>query len=133
MSNEKDGRDTMSKRIAWLFLIGALAVSFQGIVARTASAHTLTVTATASCVNGAAVISYTAISWNPGGTGGSNTEIDILFNGVKVDAQPFSLATTPADQFSGQMPARKAGCCGCRDSHQRLRSRLRPDYALQQP
>jgi hypothetical protein len=98
----------MSKRTAWLFLIGALAVGFQGVVAGTASAHTLTVTATASCVNGAPVISYMAISWNPGGTGGSNTEIDILFDGVKVDAQPFSLATTPPDQFSGQMPAPSA-------------------------
>ena len=98
----------MYKRIAWLFLIGVLAIGFQGIVAGTASAHTLTVTATASCVNGAPVISYTAVSWNPGGTGGSNTEIDILFNGVKVDAQPFSLTTTPQDQFSGQMPAPSA-------------------------
>jgi hypothetical protein len=85
-----------------------LAIGFQGVVAETASAHSLTVTASASCVNGAPVISYTAISWNPGGTGGSNTEIDILFDGVKVDAQPFSLATTPPDQFSGQMPAPSA-------------------------
>ena len=98
----------MFKRIAWLFLIGALVIGFQGVVAGTASAHDLTVTATASCVNGAPVISYTAISWNPGGTGGSNAEIDILFDGVKVDAQPFSLATTPPDQFSGQMPAPSA-------------------------
>src|SRR5262249_50029390 len=29
----------------------------------------------------------------------------ILFNGVKVDAKPFSLATTPPNQFSGQKPA----------------------------
>ena len=98
----------MYKRTGWLFLIGALVIGIQGVVAQTASAHDLTVTATASCVNGASVISYTAISWNPGGTGGSNAEIDILFDGVKVDAQPFSLATTPPDQFSGQMPAPSA-------------------------
>jgi hypothetical protein len=98
----------MLRRTARLFLMGALAIGFLGVVAGTASAHSLTVTATASCVNGAPVISYTAISWSPGGTGGSNTEIDILFNGVKVDAQPFSLATTPPDQFSGQMPAPSA-------------------------
>jgi hypothetical protein len=97
--------DTMLRRTAWLFLMGALAIGFHGVAAGTASAHSLTVTATASCVNGTAVISYTAISWNPGGAGGSNTEIDILFNGVKVDMQPFSIATTPPDQFSGQMKA----------------------------
>jgi hypothetical protein len=67
-------------------------------------AHSITLTATSSCVNGAPVISYTAVSWNPGGTGGSNTEIDILFDGVQVDSQPFSLDTSPQDQFSGQMP-----------------------------
>ena len=98
----------MRRRIAGLFLIVALAIGIQGIAAGTASAHSLTVTASATCSNGAPVISYTAISWNPGGTGGSNTEIDILFNGVKVDAQPFSLGTTPPDQFSGQMPAPSA-------------------------
>ncbi|HWO34473.1 MAG TPA: hypothetical protein VNO32_37245 [Candidatus Acidoferrum sp.] len=98
----------MHRRIAGLFLIVALAIGIQGIVAGTASAHSLTVTASASCSNGAAVISYTAISWNPGGTGGSNTEIDILFNGVKVDMQPFSLSTNPPDQFSGQMPTPSA-------------------------
>jgi len=56
-------------------------------------------------VNGAAVISYTATSWNPGGVGGSNPEIDILFNGVKVDSQPFAL---PTDAFSGQKGAPSA-------------------------
>jgi hypothetical protein len=95
----------MYKRTVRLLLVAASAICFLGVMAGTASAHFPIVTATASCANGVAVISYTAISWNPGGTGGSDTEIDILFNGVKVDAQPFSLATTPPDQFSGQMPA----------------------------
>jgi hypothetical protein len=95
----------MFRRTAWLILMVALAIGFQGVMAGTATAHSLTVTASASCVNGAAVITYTAISWNPGGVGGSNTEIDILFNGVKVDAQPFGL---PTDQFTGQMPAPSA-------------------------
>jgi hypothetical protein len=98
----------MFRRIAQLFLIGALAVGFQGFLAGTASAHFLTVTATASCSNGVPVITYTVISWNPGGTGGSNTEIDILFNGVLVDSRPFSLATTPPDQFMGTLPAPSA-------------------------
>ena len=83
------------KRIVSLVLIGLVATCLQTFVVGTASAHSvIIITATASCVNGAPVISYTAISWNPGGTGGSNTEIDILFNGVKVDAQPFSLASS---------------------------------------
>jgi len=93
------------RRTTLLFLTGAAAVVFQGVVAQTASAHSLVVTATASCKNGAAVISYTATSWNHTDIGGTNTEIDILFNGVKVDAQPFSLSTTPANQFSGEKPA----------------------------
>ncbi len=88
----------MLRRVACLFLMGA-------VMSGMAWAHSLTVTASVSCVNGAPVISYSAVSWNPGGTGGSNTEIDIFFNGVKVDSQPFSLATTPQDQFSGQKPA----------------------------
>jgi hypothetical protein len=97
----------MFRRKAWQFLMGVLAIGFQVFVAGTASAHTLTVTATASCLSGSAVISYTATSWdqNPADTGGTNPEIDILFNGVQVDAQPFLSNTTPPNQFSGQMPA----------------------------
>jgi hypothetical protein len=98
----------MCRRTAWLFMLVILAIGFQGVVARTASAHHLTVTASASCVNGAPVISYTAVSWDQIDLAGSNPEIDILFNGVKVDAQPFSLATTPKNQFSGQKPAPSA-------------------------
>lgn len=91
----------MFKRIACLFLMGT-------VMSGMAWAHSLTVTASVSCVNGSPFISYTAVSWNPGGTGGSNTEIDIFFNGIKVDSQPFSLAQNPPDQFSGQMPAPSA-------------------------
>jgi hypothetical protein len=80
-------------------------VGFQLVMAGTASAHFLMVTASASCVNNAAVISYTATSWNQTDFTGTNPEIDILFNGFKVDAQPFTLATTPKNQFSGQKPA----------------------------
>jgi hypothetical protein len=93
------------RRTASLFLTGAAAVAFQGIVVQTASAHHLTVTASAACQSGAAVINYTAISWDQTDIAGSNPEIDILFNGVKVDSQPFTLATTPPNQFSGQKPA----------------------------
>lgn len=100
MKTRMGGVLTMFRQIACLFLMGA-------ITSGVAWAHHLTVTATASCVKGVPVISYTAVSWCTGGTGSgcNNPEIDILFNGVKVDAEPFSFTTTPPDQFSGQRPA----------------------------
>ena len=90
------------KRSTSLLFVAFVAICFQGLSAGTASAHHLTVTASASCVNGAPVISYMAVSWSVGTIGGSNAEIDILFNGVKVDSQPFAL---PTDEFSGEKPA----------------------------
>ncbi len=93
------------RRTVSLLLVALLALCYQAFLATPASAHGLTVTASPSCVQGVPVISYTATSWNPGGTGGSNAEIDILFNGVKVDAEPFAL---PSDSFSNQMPAPSA-------------------------
>jgi hypothetical protein len=93
----------MFRRTAWLFLTVALAMGFQGIVAGTASAHSLTVTATASCVNGVAVISYTATSYDRVNSAGSNAEIDILINGVKVASGAFTVANT--NQFSGTTAA----------------------------
>lgn len=93
------------KRAVSLLVVSLVVFCFQVYFASPAEAHFLTVSASASCVNGAPFISYTAVSWNPGGVGGSNTEIDILFDGVKVDAQPFAL---PTDQFTGQMQAPSA-------------------------
>jgi len=95
------------KKAASLFLTGVAAVALQGVVAQTAFAHSLTVTANASCSNGAPVISYTVTSWdqNAADPGGTNPEIDVLFNGVKVDAEPFLSSTTPPNQFSNVMPA----------------------------
>src|SRR5690348_13555638 len=90
------------RRTVPVLLTGVAAIAFQGIAVQTAAAHSLTVVATAGCQAGAAVVNYTATSWNQTDITGSNTEIDILFNNVKVDSQPFSLATTPANQFSGQ-------------------------------
>jgi hypothetical protein len=79
----------------------------QAAVVQPAFAHFLTVTATASCSNGAAVINYTVTSWNqdPANPGGTNPEIDVLFNGIKVDEEPFLSNTTPANQFSNTLPA----------------------------
>ena len=51
-------RKTVLRRMATLLLVGAAAVALQGV----AFAHSLTITATASCSNGAAVISYTMTS-----------------------------------------------------------------------
>lgn len=95
------------KKAASLFLTGVAAVVFQGVVAETAFAHSLSLTATASCSNGVAVINYTATSWdqNPADPGGTNPEIDILFNGIQVDAEPFVSTTTPPNQFSNVKPA----------------------------
>jgi len=93
------------KRIVSVLLVVLVALCVQAYFASSAEAHYLTVTASASCVKGVPIISYTAVSWNPGGVGGSNTEIDILFDGVKVDSQPF---VAPKDQFSGQMQAPSA-------------------------
>src|SRR5262249_39239840 len=95
----------LMKRTAFLAVIVFVGVCLQCFLVASASAHHIIITASASCVNGATVISFTATSWTPGGIGGSNSEIDILFDGVKV----FSGAFTPASgQFTGQQPAPSA-------------------------
>jgi len=81
--------------------MAAAVLGCQLALTATAAAHSLTVTATANCVNNAAVIGYTVTSWDIGQLDGTNPEIDIYFNGVKVDAQAFTL---PNNQFSGQLP-----------------------------
>lgn len=93
----------MFRRSVWLFLVAAVAICLQGIGASTASAHHPTIAATASCSNGTAIISYTSASWDPGFTDGLNPEIDILFNGVKVDMGAYTFADN--FQFSNQKPA----------------------------
>lgn len=73
-----------------------------------AFAHHPNITATASCDSkGSAVINYVATSWdqNPADPGGSNPEIDIYFNGIKVDMGAFLPNTNPPDQFSNTLPA----------------------------
>lgn len=90
------------KRNVSLLIVALIALCFQVLLARPASAHEFTLTASANCTNGAPVISFTATSWNPGGVGGSNGEIDILFNGVKV----FSGSFTPSSgQFTASIQA----------------------------
>src|SRR6267154_6008050 len=93
----------MYKRSVRFFLVATLAICFLGVMAGTASAHHPIITATASCSNGAAIISYTSTSWDPGFTDGVNPEIDILFDGVKVDMGAYTFAD--GFQFSNQKPA----------------------------
>ena len=97
-------RKTVLRRMASLLLVGAAAVAFQGV----AYAHHIIVTASVACSNGAAIISYTAISWDQGNKiapgDGDNPAINVTFNGVTVDTRPFISSTTPPDQFSGMLP-----------------------------
>lgn len=94
-------------KLAPAVLAGAALLAFQAISVQKAYAHHPNIAATATCSNGAAVINYTATSWdqNPADPGGSNPEIDIYFNGVKVDMGAFSASTVPPDQFSNTLPA----------------------------
>jgi len=96
------------KRNVLLFLTAAAAAVFQGVVANPASAHSLGVTATATCSQNAPVINYTVTSWDPGVVG-SNAKITVSFNGVLVDTEAFTTATTPPNQFSGTKPAPTTG------------------------
>jgi hypothetical protein len=104
-----DGNMSAFSRVASVFLTGAAMIVLLGFTAQKAYAHSLTITATASCgVNGgAATISYTVTSWdqNPADPGGTNPEIQVLFNGVVVDTEPFISTSTPPNQFSNTMPA----------------------------
>ncbi len=98
------------KKVASLLLAGSALVVFQIAAVQKAYAHhPIVQSATAACVNNAPVISYTVVSWDPGSSiapgDGNNPEIDVLFDGVAVDAQAFLATTVPPDQFSGSMPA----------------------------
>jgi len=85
--------------------VGVGVVALQLLSASTAFAHTVTIVAAAGCVDGAPVISYTAES--PDKTiFGSNTQVDVLFDGVVVDSRPFVL---PTNGFSGVQPAPHTG------------------------
>lgn len=68
-----------------------------------AFAHHPTITAEAVCDSGNLVINYVSTSWlTTGAPGGGNSQIDILFNGVKVDQGAY---TSPTYSFSGSAPA----------------------------
>lgn len=81
--------------IAWLVLSGW---------SITALAHHPTIVAEAVCETDVGfVINYTSTSWMTDGSPGSgNPQIDILFNDVPVDSQPYE---APDYSFSGSAPA----------------------------
>jgi hypothetical protein len=85
--------------------MGALAIGLQGIMAETASAHSLTVTASASCDSkNNAVINFTVTSWETTGVpSANNPDIQVTFNGSSVFTGAFTAANS--DQFSKQEPA----------------------------
>jgi hypothetical protein len=92
-----------------IFVAVALAVAFQVVMVGTASAHSVGITANATCQNNTAVISYNAFSWDFLTVSGSNTEIDIRFNGTTVDSKPFTLASNPPNQFTGSQSSQLTG------------------------
>src|ERR1700690_4151739 len=101
-------KQAVPRRAASLFLTGVAAFAFQGLVAQTAFAHSLTVTATAVCRNEAPVINYTVTSWNQNlyDTSGENPEVQVYLNGSLVDTESFLDPQLPEpDQFSSSKPS----------------------------
>ena len=86
-----------------LLLAGGGALIVLGLTAQMASAHSLTVTASAACTNGgAAAITYTVTSWDSSAAEGSYSFVEIDFNGVPVDNEALSL---PGNTFTATLPA----------------------------
>jgi hypothetical protein len=87
---------------------GLAAVALQFLIAGTASAHHLDLTAVGVCdENNEPVIEYTATAWTPFNTNNlinkrTNPLITILVNGIPADSGAF---VNPTFQFSGSIPA----------------------------
>src|SRR5262245_13938796 len=81
--------------------IGVGVVALQLLSASIAFAYFVTVTANAVCTDGTPMISYTVGSWTTA-QAGTNTQVNVFFNGSVVDSQPFLL---PTNSFSGSKPA----------------------------
>jgi hypothetical protein len=82
-------------------LAAALVVGFQVFFAVAAQAHHVTITATAVCSDGSAVINYTVGSWSSA-LEGSNPQVDIKVNGAVVASVAF---VVPNDPISDTTPA----------------------------
>ena len=91
----------MVRRLLRPLVIGVGVVALQLLSASSAFAYFLTVQANAVCTDGVATIHYTAGSWGTHAAA-TNTAVNVLFNGVVVDTQPFVL---PTNSFSGSEPA----------------------------
>src|SRR5580765_3721231 len=95
----------MLRKTAGLFLMAMAAVGFQALVLGTASAHGVNVTASGSCVDNVATISFTA---NETITALSNPSIGIFFNDINGIGNPVTTGVFKSSNgfmFSGQAPA----------------------------
>jgi hypothetical protein len=93
------------KRKVFPLLAAVIAIGFQGLLADTVSAHDVNVTASGSCVNNVATISFTA---NETFFAFSNPSIGIFFNdtaGVGSPVATGSFSSADNFTFSGQAPA----------------------------
>ena len=96
-------------RIGLKLFTAALVIGFQVFFAVAAQAHSLSISATATCGdNGSAVIDYTAVSWSSDSPKGSHPRIDISVNNVFVESGVFSGGTVPPNTFSNTIPAPNA-------------------------
>jgi hypothetical protein len=92
-------------RTLFLLLAAVVAIGFQSMLASTASAHDVNVTASGSCVNNVATISFTA---NETHFAFSNPSIGIFFNdtsGIGAAVVTGAFNSTDGFKFSGQAPA----------------------------
>ena len=82
------------------------------LFASNALAHHPTVSAEATCVNGAPIINFVSTSWSASQFGGENPLIQILLNGVIVKTGAY---VYPANSFSGSFaaPAGDTAACDC--------------------
>jgi len=95
----------MLRKNAGLFLMVLAAVGFQALVSGTASAHDVNVTASGSCVDNVATISFTANETN---FAFSNPSIGIFFNDINGIGNPVTTGVFNSSNgfmFSGQAPA----------------------------
>ena len=93
------------RRAASLSLGGFAMIVMFALAAQQAYAHSLSITASASCSGNQAIISYAVTSWDTTGNGeGLNPDVRVFFNGVQVDKESFNLTQTPPGYFTGMAP-----------------------------
>jgi hypothetical protein len=92
---------TMLRGILRVGALGA-ALGLQTLLAPSAFANSVSITAEAVCAEGGAVINYTSTSWSLEAAA-TNTAVDIAFNGNYVATGAYVFAT--GNTFSGSAPA----------------------------